>query len=147
MNLQFRLIKIFFMLFLLALVQMAVFIGFHHRTYGFHSDLISPENIDSLFSILSFKSLPEPSVLCSKSPYLPMSHSFNLNFTCPMKTEVTEVFSVGVLGTSEQENQALSELNTLCYKNASEQPEIDYYDFYDIVLRECGYENSCNITV
>ena len=103
---------------------MAVFIGFHHRTEGFYSDLISPENIDSLFSILSFKSLPEPSVLCSKSPYFPLSETFNLNFTCPMKTEVTEVFSVGLLGTSDQENVALQELNTLCYKNASEQPEV-----------------------
>ena len=95
-NLQKSMIKIYFILTLLAIPQMAVFASYNaNASFQF----------SSVFDMFSFGSLGQADAVCSKAPNLPYASNFTFQFSCSKNYEVSTIFSTGLLGRASDNNK------------------------------------------
>lgn len=121
-NLEVWLIKIFFVLTLLSLPQMIVF-----ASYNSNASFQESSFLDSL----SFASLGQANAVCSKAPNLPGSTDFKFLFACSKNYEITEFFSMGLVGYSDSGNattllDSLSEIQSVCMLEKSQLRDLTY---------------------
>ena len=97
-------IKIFFVMTIMALPQMIVF-----ASYSELEDYW-PKTI---FKSLTFASLGQATTNCSKSPFIPYDYTIPLLFTCGKDYTISEVYSAGITVWTEQADN--HDIVKVCY--------------------------------